>query len=75
MNDVAEEIGGSRLLVETKGEKKTREKNLRISCVYVVFKCYVLITGYHNFKDFYNFLLLLLENEIIMIYDGTEFLL
>ena len=28
MNDVAEEIGGSRLLVETKGEKKTREKIL-----------------------------------------------
>ena len=62
-------------MLKQKVRKKQWKKNLRISYVYVVFKCYVLITGYHNFKDFYNFLLLLLENEIIMIYDGTEFLL
>ena len=34
-------------------QKVRNEKNLRIS--YVVFKCNVLITGYHNFKDFYSF--------------------
>ena len=62
-------------MLKQKVRKKQGKKNLRISYVSVVFKCYVLITGYHNFKDFYNFLLLLLENEIIMIYDGTEFLL
>ena len=62
-------------MLKQKVRKKQGKTNLRISYVYVVFKCYVLITGYHNFKDFYNFLLLLLENEIIMIYDGTELLL
>ena len=62
-------------MLKQKVRKKQGKTNLGISYVYVVFKCYVLITGYHNFKDFYNFLLLLLENEIIMIYDGTEFLL
>ena len=57
-------------------QKVRNETNLRISC-FIVFKCNILIgAGYQKLRIFtVSYTSYRVENEMIMIYNGTEFLL
>ena len=58
-------------------QKVRNETNLRISCFIIVFKCNILIgAGYQKLRIFtVSYTSYRVENEMIMIYNGTEFLL